>query len=174
MHLGGRLNENQGTNKACNNVLWQTGYNIWAGAPTSRHGRPCPLLKNKSLIDMTLYKTGFRTVRSSTKFNHYVSRHLFFVLCALIQILWQKWIHLYYVGNKFSTNWSQFLSLHNVLQTKYLHLFELLYPWNPWREPAAGHPVSSIVYNDRLCLSERIGHFNVILLQKPTHLSREE
>lgn len=26
MHLGGRLNENQGTNKACNNVLWQAGY----------------------------------------------------------------------------------------------------------------------------------------------------
>ena len=26
MHLGGRLNENQGTNKACNNILWQAGY----------------------------------------------------------------------------------------------------------------------------------------------------
>lgn len=26
MHLRGRLNENQGTNKACNNVLWQAGY----------------------------------------------------------------------------------------------------------------------------------------------------
>lgn len=26
MHLRGRLNENQGTNKACNNILWQAGY----------------------------------------------------------------------------------------------------------------------------------------------------
>lgn len=26
MHLGGRLNENQGTNKACNNTPWQAGY----------------------------------------------------------------------------------------------------------------------------------------------------
>lgn len=26
MHLGSRLNENQGTNKACNNVFWQADY----------------------------------------------------------------------------------------------------------------------------------------------------
>lgn len=29
MHLGGRLNENQGTNKACNNTLWQVHFKVW-------------------------------------------------------------------------------------------------------------------------------------------------